>query len=123
MQIIFVVQSPEITSESSPSIIKCHERVSHPINNLSRKVKRSVLFDRIETLRQIKCLTQSIAGTITGNSSMQANGLRGRGFHSKKSGTFRGDVFVLSSNFIPGVGIVREDFILVILLLRFGAMA
>jgi len=54
---------------------------------------------------------------------MQANGLRGRGFHSKKSGTFCGDVFVLHSNFIPGVGIVREDFILVTLLLRFGATA
>ena len=81
------------------------------------------MVDRIETLRQIKCLTQSIAETITGNSSMQANGLGGRGFHSKKSGTFRGDVFVLHSNFIPGVGIVREDFILVTLLLRFGDTA
>lgn len=80
------------------------------------------MVDRIETLCQIKCLTQSIVATITGNSSMQANGLRGRGFHGKKSGKFRGDVFVIPSNFIPGVGIVREDFILVILL-RFGAMA
>ena len=48
------------------------------------------------------------------NLSMQSNGLPGHRLSSRKSSRVRGEVLVLPSNFVPGVGFIREDFILVI---------
>ena len=55
---------------------------------------------------------------------MHANGMRRNRFQDRKSRRVRGEVLVVPSNLVPGVGLIREDFILVIitlqLLLRFG---
>lgn len=50
------------------------------------------------------------------NLSMHGNGLRRHRFNSRKSSRVRGEVLVLPSNYVPGVGFVREDFILVVTL-------
>ena len=48
---------------------------------------------------------------------MYPNRLRGHQLSVRKSRRFCGEVLVFPSNFVPGVGLIREDFILVMITL------
>lgn len=47
--------------------------------------------------------------------NMKESGLRQQRSNGRGSSRVRGEVLVLPSNFVPGLGSIREDFILVIM--------
>lgn len=74
------------------------------------------MVESIEIFYYGKRITNSFDLRVV-NLTMHTNGPRRHRFHSRKVSRVRGEVLVVPSSFVPGVGFVREDFILVIMTL------